>query len=580
MEQEYLRPFYQLLSNNQLQSALTAWLPAKLEDYLPGIMAVDMFITSFIAATISTILYGISKLILSIFSSGILFQRGIITMQIEYYSESAFGEEKNRIYEALSWLISQQTQDLREGGFLVQPTNALKSYEEIEDVCCPPGFNVLPEKNQKIEITYNKRVFNVSLKLSQDAEQMTHNNNERINFGGSFDLERGIRGNKNPKLRPSIYLSTVRNSSDSVRAMSKFLNEVTRAFLEKQIELKKRSRWEYNECWEYVQALSTNRGLDTVALDEEYEELLKKELDAFVKNKDFYARIGIPYRRGILLHGKPGTGKTSLINAISSELNRDLYFVNLKNVESDEELSNIFCQVPANEIIVLEDIDTQSTVVHNRMSTIPKENEDINKDDKDDKDNKNKNKDFGSNFSLSTFLSCLDGHILARGNIIIMTTNHLEVIDPACVRAGRMDLKLNLGYATHYQINKMYRSVVEDPNAEFPKDILNQIPEHLLPPCEVMMCMVLYREEIDLIPKKILELVEKYKNMNPEEIVKYISDLNGIPNYDFSNISTKSFTMDDILDTSMRQRRNRRGTAILNSAFPMTHIHPKLSKRW
>ncbi|CAG8459583.1 11736_t:CDS:2 [Diversispora eburnea] len=554
MEQEYLRPFYQLLSNNQLQSALTAWLPEKLQDYLPGIMAVDMFITSFVAAAISTILYGLSKSILSIFSSGISFQKGIITMQIEYYVESVFGEEKNRLYEALAWLISQQTQDLRKGGFLVQPTNALKSYEEIEDVCCPPGFNVLPEKNQKIEITYNKRVFNVDLRIPPDSEQTIHNNERTNSNNGLFGFERVNRGNKNQKLKPSIYLSTVRNSSDSVRAMSEFINEVTRAFLEKQLELKKRSRWEYNECWEYVQALPTNRGLDTVALNEEYEELLKKELNAFVKNKDFYARIGIPYRRGILLHGKPGTGKTSLINAISSELNRDLYFVNLKNVNSDEELSNMFCQVPANEIIVLEDIDTQSTVVHNRI--------------------------------LSTFLSCLDGHILARGNIIIMTTNHLEVIDPACVRAGRMDLKLNLGYATHYQINKMYRSVVEDPNVEFPKDIMNQIPERLLPPCEVMMSMVLYREEIDLIPKKILELVEKYKNMNPEEIEKYISDLNGIPHYDISNISTKSLTMDEMFDKSVRQyrtsrtSRTMRGAPMIPTPFPMNRLNKNLSNRW
>ncbi|PKY56809.1 hypothetical protein RhiirA4_549400 [Rhizophagus irregularis] len=98
-----------------------------------------------------------------------------------------------------------------------------------------------------------------------------------------------------------------------------------------------------------------------------------------------------------------------------------------------------------------------------------------------------------------------------------MTTNHVEHLDPACIRPGRMDVQLNLGYCTHYQIKKMYRSVIENPEAEFPQDILEKIPEKLLPPCEVMMTMILYRSEIDLIPQKIYELVAKYIDVKSED---------------------------------------------------------------
>ncbi|POG75690.1 P-loop containing nucleoside triphosphate hydrolase protein, partial [Rhizophagus irregularis DAOM 181602=DAOM 197198] len=186
------------------------------------------------------------------------------------------------------------------------------------------------------------------------------------------------------------------------------------------------------------------RGLESVALDESHEKLLKKELETFVNDKSFYERIGMPYRRGILLYGKPGTGKTSLINAISSQLSRDIYYLNLKNIKDDTELSAAFSDVPGNQIIVLEDVDTQSKVLHRHGKT----------DGKPD-DNKAKIDKF-ADFSLSTFLGCLDGHILAEGNIIIMTTNHVEHLDPACIRPGRMDVQLNLGYCTHYQIKKMY----------------------------------------------------------------------------------------------------------------------------
>ncbi|CAG8838196.1 5751_t:CDS:2, partial [Gigaspora margarita] len=82
---------------------------------------------------------------------------------------------------------------------------------------------------------------------------------------------------------------------------------------------------------------------------------------------------------------------------------------------------------------------------------------------------------------LSNFLGCLDGQILSEITIIIMTTNHVEYLDPAYIRPGRMDVHLNLEYCTYYQIEKMYQKI--NPNA---------------------------KNESGLIPEKILGLVKKY----------------------------------------------------------------------
>jgi replication-associated recombination protein RarA len=94
--------------------------------------------------------------------------------------------------------------------------------------------------------------------------------------------------------------------------------------------------------------------------------MLDRDLNTFLKDHAFYSRVGLPYRHGYLFYGKPGTGKTSLINAISAQLNRDVYYMNLRNITSDSMLQSAFSRVPPNQIIVFEDIDAMSRVCHRR----------------------------------------------------------------------------------------------------------------------------------------------------------------------------------------------------------------------
>ncbi|ORX92088.1 hypothetical protein K493DRAFT_303598 [Basidiobolus meristosporus CBS 931.73] len=75
-----------------------------------------------------------------------------------------------------------------------------------------------------------------------------------------------------------------------------------------------------------------------------------------------------------------------------------------------------------------------------------------------------------------------------------------------------MDLKIEMGYCSHYQIQKMYSSVMRNAEAQINQAFLDgYVPEGLLPPCEVMTCFVLYRRTPKVIPEMLSQLVSKFK---------------------------------------------------------------------
>ncbi|CAG8557839.1 20551_t:CDS:2, partial [Racocetra persica] len=380
-------------------------------------------------------------------------------------------KEKNPLYEALSWIISQQTKKLDNGSFIVQPAKN-KKYETYEI----PDFIILPEKKQQIRIEYRGCKFDVVYKLQKNDK----NNNQNYPRPQSYY-------NKSDPV-PSIFLSIINDGSSlnnrlDVNALTEFISEVTSFYFKTKEKNHKYARYKHNEGnWTRVQFLSDLNGLETVVLDKPKKELLKKELDTFINDKEFYKRIGLPYRR-------------------------DLYYLNLKEIKNDNDISAAFSSVLSNQIIVFEDVDTQSNILFKRGVGQPNSYNFISEDLIKENDDLSKYKDLFSFISLSNFLGCLDGQILSECTIIIMMTNHIEKLDPTYIRPDRMDVHLDLGYCSHYQISKMYMNIT---NKKFLNNILEKIPKRLLPPCDVMITMISHRNDSKIIPIKIFELVEKY----------------------------------------------------------------------
>jgi len=82
------------------------------------------------------------------------------------------------------------------------------------------------------------------------------------------------------------------------------------------------------------------------------------DIKNFQKSGDWYVNKGVPYRRGYILHGPPGTGKTSFVSAVAARLNLNICYLNLSSRSLDDDtLNTLLNKSPLNSIILLEDID-------------------------------------------------------------------------------------------------------------------------------------------------------------------------------------------------------------------------------
>ncbi|KAG8756830.1 hypothetical protein FRC11_004979 [Ceratobasidium sp. 423] len=217
-----------------------------------------------------------------------------------------------------------------------------------------------------------------------------------------------------------------------------------------------------------------HRTFGSVVLEPEVKRRLLEDATEFLKNESWYAERGIPYRRGYLLYGIPGSGKSSSIHALASELRLDIYVVplSLKGID-DTALADLITNTPARCILLYEDIDVafidrsaispleQGTQFRGEPTSI-------------------------SGVTLSGLLNTIDGVQAQEGRLLFATTNHPERLDPALSRPGRMDVKIEYTHATRWQAEQLFRLFYSaKPEAE--KELLDSHAEEFasaIPPRE------------------------------------------------------------------------------------------------
>ena len=238
---------------------------------------------------------------------------------------------------------------------------------------------------------------------------------------------------------------TTLNNKKMIRDMKRWLKKLIKESEQERCEMIDSSNTlELNSNRDDITRSMKKRSMETVFIDEKIKKDIMDSLDAFVSNREWYDDNFIPYHYGILLHGPAGTGKSTLIRAIITEYykkySKQGYTIeNPSYLTSPSDLLHLdesgYGGTWAPRIIIIEDID--ATVLKKR---VPEEEEEKALEDPSNAYTQQyRRKYYPDLTSLSEILNKMDGVANVENVIYIFTTNHIENLDPALTRPGRID---------------------------------------------------------------------------------------------------------------------------------------------
>lgn len=287
---------------------------------------------------------------------------------------------------------------------------------------------------------YSKKLRNVEAKTHEDGISLSHDNDfVRLWF-------------KRRRLTISKRRETLENASASYNRYARSFS-VSGYFCKKQISVLLQKALEYRKKYLEEKALEKKESESYVRQWGEWtvsknsfikkfkdvylaeKEAIIKDLEDFKNQEELYKRVGIPFKRGYLFYGSPGNGKSTLAGAIADYMKYDVYALDVSEMTTATDFMNAFRHIPNNSVVVFEDIDAIFT-----------------KRKKGDKEVK-------TNFS--TILNALSGINQKQNIITVITTNHVEKLDPALMREGRCDYKLEIKNPSK-EIAEQYLSHVFD----------------------------------------------------------------------------------------------------------------------
>jgi len=266
--------------------------------------------------------------------------------------------------------------------------------------------------------------------------------------------------------------------SEEIKKFFLEIKEDIRPALEKEIRvcIPNNGRWD-------ILSTIPKRERTTIFLDN-LDEIIN-DINNFMKAEDEYKIRGVKYKRNYLLHGHPGTGKTSIITLIASIYDLDVFMMNLSNNLTDTVFMKLISKLPKRSLLVLEDIDCLFTP-----------------------------NDGPSNLSFSAILNTLDGFACKNRMITFMTTNYIEKLDSALIRPGRIDCIYEFKYATKTQIQNMFNSYFPSNNSF--KSLYKKIKNKKITTAALQKFFFENRNNRDIISKLDLlnNLTEQYKSYN------------------------------------------------------------------
>jgi chaperone BCS1 len=276
-------------------------------------------------------------------------------------------------------------------------------------------------------------------------------------------------------------------------------------------------------------------------------------LNDFEQKNGKYAISGYPHKLGLLLHGPPGTGKTSLIKALAQQTGRSIINIPLAQIKTNQMLMDIFYDLKLKVdgydtpqyqfkdiLFVIEDVDAASKIVLRRDKSMGGDKDLSNEEEltpeqltamlsassraarmnAGPKEESVKSdavmegpkgptmadmmgdllKPKADELNLAGLLNVLDGVVDTPGRLLILTSNHPEKLDPALIRPGRVDRLIHLGYLKAEQACQMlahyFGEEISKAQRQRVEEILAESADAKVTPA-VLECMCARHETVD-----------------------------------------------------------------------------------
>ncbi|KAK4790119.1 hypothetical protein SAY86_017423 [Trapa natans] len=301
---------------------------------------------------------------------------------------------------------------------------------KIDNCSNKKRISIRLEKNEKLTDTY--QAIELDWKFLSVEQESNGGQQRDISTGSAYgNTWRSFELSFQKRHKETIltsYLPFIQERANELKKKERVLKMYTLGGL--------RSGRSYGVSWDAIN-LDHPSTFATLAMEAEQKTAVIADLDRFLTRKEFYKRVGRAWKRGYLLYGPPGTGKSSLVAAMANYLKFDVYDLQLSNVAADSDLRDLLLGIGNRSILVIEDIDCSIDLPDRQRAG---------------EESSGKNSNTRPQLTLSGLLNFIDGLWSTCGNqrVIIFTTNHVEKLDPALLRPGRMDMHIHMSYCSFH----------------------------------------------------------------------------------------------------------------------------------